>query len=88
MGSLPAWVDRELLASWEPRLPEPQRPLLREIVAALAGGAPSHVTEEVRANLAASLRRFYRAHPEALDLQARGEVLPPTIGNHKVAGAG
>ena len=83
MGSLPAFVDRELLASWEPRLPELQRPLLRGIVAALPQGSPSHVSEEVRAELARVLREFYRAHPEAIELQARGEALPPTIDNHR-----
>jgi hypothetical protein len=29
------------------------------------------------------VRRFFRAHPEALELQARGDVVPPTVANHR-----
>lgn len=83
MGSLPAFVDRELLASWLPRMPEPQRPLLRGIVDTLAAESPSHVSDDVRAELAKVLRAHYRAHPEALALQASGDSLPPTLDNHQ-----
>jgi coproporphyrinogen III oxidase len=83
MGSLPAYVDRALLASWEERVPEPQRPLLRGLVNALPDEAPSHVTDDVRRDLAQVVRAHYRAHPEALDLQASGNVVPPTVANHE-----
>lgn len=82
MGSLPAFVDRALLASWEPKLPEVQRGLLAGLVDALPDTSPSHVTEEVRAQLAGVVRRHYQAHPEALDLQAAGNMVPPTVDNH------
>ncbi len=67
MGSLPSWVDRLLLASWEPRMPKPQDELIRALVAVLPD---SHVTDEVRLALARVVRAHYRAHPEAIDLQA------------------
>lgn len=68
MGSLPSKVDRALLASWRPRMTQPQSELLRAIVAALP--VSGQVTDEVRVALAAVVRAHYRAHPEALAMQA------------------
>lgn len=82
MGSLPSWVDRALLAAWEPRVPKPQDELVRALVSALPDEQPSHVTDAVRLALARTVRAHYRAHPEALELQARGDVVPPTVANH------
>lgn len=86
LGSLPAFVDRQLLASWEPKLSPPQDALLRGIVGALPDASPSPVTEEVRQALAHVVRDHYRAHPEALALQASGDVIPPTVANHLARG--
>ncbi len=83
MASIPARVDRQLLASWESRAPEVQRPLVRGLLGALPGGHPSPVTDAVRLELARVIREHYRAHPEALELQARGDVVPPTVANHR-----
>jgi len=83
LGSLPSHVDRERLASWEPRLPPPQDALLRAIVAALPEASPSPVTEAAKRGLAAALREHYRAHPAALELQASADVVPPTVANHR-----
>jgi len=41
------------------------------------------VTDAVRKQLAAIVRAHYRAHPEALALQAAGDVVPPTVANHR-----
>lgn len=82
MGSLPAFVDRELLASWAEATPTVQRPLLHALVAALSDGSPSHVDDHVRARLAEVVRRHYREHPEAGHALASGDVLPPTVENH------
>lgn len=82
MGSLPSHVDRGLLASWGAKVPELQRPLVDALVNALPDVHPSPVTDEVKAKLARDVRQFYRATPAALDLQARGEVVPPTVSNH------
>lgn len=83
LASLPAYVDRELLASWRDKMPEPQHELLDALVDTLPNEHPSPVTDEVRARLAGVVRAHYRTYPEALKLQARGDVLPPTVANHK-----
>jgi coproporphyrinogen III oxidase len=68
MGSLPARVDRALLADWVQLQPAPQGALLAQIVEALpADGA---VDAGTRLRLAALVRAHYRAHPEAVALQA------------------
>jgi coproporphyrinogen III oxidase len=82
MGSLPAFVDRERLASWIEVTPAVQRPLVRAIVATLPDGSPSHVDDRVRAQLAEVVRRHYREHPEATGSLAAGDILPPTVENH------
>lgn len=86
LGSLPAFVDPALLASWVDKLPDAQKPLLRGLVDVLPDETPAHVTDEVRAELARVVREHYRAHPDALDLQAAGNVVPPTVHNHADAG--
>lgn len=83
MASIPAWVDRGLLASWESRVPEVQRSLVRGLVEVLEERRPSQVTDVVRLELARVIREHYRSHPEALELQARGDVVPPTVANHR-----
>jgi coproporphyrinogen III oxidase len=81
MGSLPSHIDRALLASWADRVEPLQRPLVEALVAAVpADGAVDSAT---RLALAAAVRAFYIAHPKALHLQARGDVVPPTVENHK-----
>ncbi len=86
LGSLPARVDRELLSSWVESLPSPQDALLRDIVSALPAETPCPVTDGTRAKLAVVVRDHYRAHPEALGLQASGSVVPPTVANHQRTG--
>lgn len=83
LGSLPAFVDRALLASWQERLPPPQDELLRAIVDVLPDEHPCPVTNESRSALAQVVRTHYRAHPEALSMQASGDVIPPTVDNHR-----
>jgi len=70
MGSLPAHVDRALLASWVGKVPPPQDALLRALIDALPDTPVAPVTDAVRARLAAIVRAHYRAHPEAMALQA------------------
>ncbi|MCB9780240.1 MAG: coproporphyrinogen III oxidase [Alphaproteobacteria bacterium] len=83
LGSLPSHVDRDLLASWAARCPAPQDRLVHALVDALPGASPSPVTVDVKRALARAVRAHYRAHPDALALQARGDVLPPTVQNHR-----
>lgn len=67
MGSLPAFIDPQLLASWAAKVPKPQDELVRALVDAARGG---HITDDVRVELARIVRTHYRAHPEAMKLQA------------------
>ncbi len=83
LGSLPSHVDRALLASWRDRVPAAQVPLVDALVAALPDADPCPVTEAAKRALADAVRGFYQAHPQALDLQARGDVVPPTVANHR-----
>ena len=83
LGSLPSQVSRELLSRWIERMAPPQHELLRAIVAALPDREPSPVTVEAKRALADVVRAHYRAHPEALSMQASGHQLPPTVENHR-----
>jgi len=83
LGSLPSHVDRERLASWRERMSPPQDELLDALVAALPPSSPSAVTDEAKRALVQAVRGHYRAHPEALDMQARGDIVPPTVDNHR-----
>jgi coproporphyrinogen III oxidase len=82
LGSLPSHVDRALLASWRARVPAPVDRLVDDILGALPpdGG---EIDDDVKRALAGVVRAFFRAHPAALDLQARGDIVPPTVANHR-----
>jgi coproporphyrinogen III oxidase len=83
MGSLPSRVDPARLAAWRDRMPAPQERLLDALVAALPDASPARVDAATRRALAAAVRAHYRAHPEALSLQASGDAVPPTVANHR-----
>ncbi len=82
LASLPSAVDRELLGSWREKVPVPQGELVRNLVATLPDEDPCPVTDAVRKELANQVREHYQSHPEALQLQASGDVIPPTVKNH------
>jgi coproporphyrinogen III oxidase len=83
LGSLPSHVDRGLLASWRARVPQPVDQLMDRLLEALPAGEVVAVDDDTKRALAAAVRTFYRANPAALDLQARGDVVPPTVANHR-----
>jgi coproporphyrinogen III oxidase len=83
MGSLPSFVDRKLLSSWIPRSLPLQQSLVQGLVDVLPDDEPSPVSDEVRLAAARVVREHYQKHPEALDLQASGGIIPPTVANHK-----
>lgn len=83
MGSLPSHVDRELLRSWRDRVESPQDKLVASLAAILPEKSPSPVDDPIKAQLAEAVRAHYRAHPEALQMQASGNVIPPTVENHR-----
>ncbi|MBK1832189.1 coproporphyrinogen III oxidase [Verrucomicrobiaceae bacterium R5-34] len=81
MGSLPSRVNKPLLQSWVEKVPEVQKGLLQAIVDAIPNNG--EVTNEARLDLAQAVRGFYQKHPEALQIQASGNVVPPTVANHR-----
>lgn len=81
MGSLPAKVDKKLLASWRSKMPEPQDELLDNLMQVLPESGV--VSDDVRLLLAQTVRDHYTKHPSALALQARGTIVPPTVENHR-----
>lgn len=83
MGSLPARVDRELLASWAELAPAPQDELVRALVAVLPSAKPATVDAPTKRALANAVRSHYQRHPAALELQASGTAIPPTVDNHR-----
>lgn len=82
MGSIPAYVDRELLVSWIEKMPPPQESLLRGIIGVLPDTVPTPVETETKKALANVVRAHYTAYPEALSMQASGTYTPPTVENH------
>ncbi len=83
MGSLPSHVSRSLLVSWMGKLQGIQNDLLSSIIKVLGHEEYSEVNESIKCHLASVVREHYRAHPEALALQASGEFIPPTVNNHQ-----
>ena len=82
MGSLPAFVNRELLQSWVAKMPAPQEQLLQGLIDVLPASNPALVDDAVKIALAQVVRQHYQHHPEAIAMQASGDVVPPTVHNH------
>jgi coproporphyrinogen III oxidase len=80
LGSLPSTVDVTLLRAWKDRVPDLQKPLVEALADGLGDGAVTTARKQVLAN---RVRDHYRAHPEALKLQASGDIVPPTVANHR-----
>ncbi|MDF1879409.1 coproporphyrinogen III oxidase [Sulfurimonas sp. SAG-AH-194-C20] len=80
MGSLPSHINRELLKSWAKKVQAPQD----ELVLALADvvNDKGEVNEETKIKLAQVVREHYTKHKDALSLQASGNSVPKTVGNH------
>lgn len=83
LGSLPPAVDKNLLRSWLPRMPEPQDRLLDQLLGALPNSGVCTVDDEVKLKLCTAVRSHYEQFPEALELQASGDSIPPTVKNHR-----
>ena len=82
MGSIPAYIDRDLLESWKSEMPLPQDKLVSELLDALPNEVPTPIKEYTKKKLANAVRRHYKQYPEALSMQASGEIIPPTVENH------
>jgi len=82
MGSIPSHVNRDILASWQALMPEPQDKLVTALLNALPKVNPTPVDEKTKVKLAKAVRKHYKKYPEALNMQASGEIIPPTVDNH------
>lgn len=82
MGSIPSHVNKPLLYSWLELMPEPQDRLLLGLLDALPEGQIVYVDDLVKKRLAKAVRTHYQKYPEALSMQASGEIIPPTVDNH------
>lgn len=82
MGSIPSHVNRELLTSWVDKMPKPQEKLVLALLDALPKEMPTPVEENTKKRLAQAVRNHYTVYPEALSMQASGEIIPPTVDNH------
>ncbi len=83
MGSLPSHVDRKLLATWKEKVAKPQQALVQGLIDTMPEGGVVAVTDAVKLELAKAVRAHYRNNPEALSFQASGNVIPPTVDNHR-----
>jgi coproporphyrinogen III oxidase len=80
MGSLPSFVDKNLLKSWIIKMPAPQDKLLENIVSCIPNnGVINNITKN---ELAQTVRKHYLLFPEALKMQASGNIIPNTVDNH------
>ncbi len=83
LGSIPRYVSKSLLASWKVLVQSPQDKLVDALLAALGEGDTVLVDEKSKQRLANAVREHYKAYPEAISLQASGNIVPPTVDNHK-----
>ena len=85
LGSLPAFINRTLLEDWQTKMPEPQDKLVEGLLAALPKVTPCPIDDDEKMKLCAVVRKHYQTYPKALDLQASGGILPPTVSNHMLS---
>ncbi len=81
MGSIPSHVDKALLLSWKDKVPTEQEGLVEVIATCL--DEDGHVENKQKTALAKAVREYYKSRPEALKVQASGNVAVPTVQNHK-----
>ena len=82
LGSLPQVIDKHLLQSWLDKTQAPQDILLLNVLNLLPETKLVELNKDLRKELAETIRRFYKEHPQALKLQARGFVLPAALSRH------
>ena len=83
LGSIPSHIDSVLLASWVAKMPQPQEQLVQALLDALPTTHPTPVEDSTKKKLANAVRSHYALFPEALSMQASGDIIPPTVQNHQ-----
>ncbi|NOX42825.1 MAG: coproporphyrinogen III oxidase [Gammaproteobacteria bacterium] len=83
LASLPSHINRTLLSSWKQKMEAPQDLLLETILNCLADEDVCPINNDTKQALANGVRKHYQTHPEAINMQASGNSVPPTVDNHK-----
>ncbi|WP_122893116.1 coproporphyrinogen III oxidase [Arcobacter peruensis] len=81
MGSLPSFINKDLLKSWEKNVEKPQDVLVSNLVKVI--NDEGKVDSKTKEKLANEVRTFYKKYPQALSKQASGNTIPSTVSNHK-----
>ena len=81
MGSLPTFVDKKLLQSWNRTVNAPQDKLVDALANAI--GETGTIDVLAKMKLAQAVRDHYKAYPQALNMQTSGNSIPSTVDNHK-----
>jgi len=81
MGSLPSFINKDLLKSWEKNVQEIQKELVLNLANVIDDNGK--VDTKTKEKLANTVREFYKKYPKALANQASGNVIPTTVSNHK-----
>ncbi len=63
LGSLPARIDRSLLASWQEKTASPQNELIARLLLVLGEHEICEISEQVKAGIAEQLRLHYAQYP-------------------------
>ncbi|BCE00989.1 coproporphyrinogen III oxidase [Marinicellulosiphila megalodicopiae] len=82
LGSIPATINTVLLKSWIEKLPDIHKPLMQGLLSVLDESEHCLINDKQKQALVDQLRLFYKNNPDAVHLQAKGFVVPPTVRNH------
>jgi coproporphyrinogen III oxidase len=81
MGSLPSFINKNLLKSWIQKVEKPQDELINALVEGIKDDGM--INASTKEKLASKVREHYKKHPQALKYQASGNTIPNTVNNHK-----
>ncbi|MDP5099093.1 MAG: coproporphyrinogen III oxidase [Crocinitomicaceae bacterium] len=83
LASLPSHINKDLLLTWRDKMEHPQKELLDNLLSVLPKGKTCLITNDVKTELAKQIRAHYKKYPSAVQLQASGNIIPPTVKNHQ-----
>ncbi len=83
LGSLPSHINKSLVTSWIEKLQPPQNQLLENMIKCLPNEQICPIEDATKQKLAQAIREHYKQHPQAIDMQARGDTIPTTVSNHR-----
>lgn len=81
MGSLPKFINKNLLLSWKEKVIKPQDELVQNLVDNIEESGLVDINTKTK--LANCVREHYKNHKEALKLQASSDKKVHTVENHK-----